>query len=410
MEFQEKVMETGKQEIPILFKNKADCCGCGACLNICPQKAISMREDEAGFLYPEIHETLCIGCGRCKRVCAFQNAEVANKPLKTYAAAATNRDMVQKSASGGVFAALALHVIKCGGVVFGAAFQEDWSVHHVGIEKTNQLFKLQGSKYTQSNTETTYMQVQQYLKEGRKVLYSGTPCQIAGLYGYLGKDYENLLTADLVCHGVPNNRMFQEYINLLEKKTGGKVISFSFRDKTIGWGINGSAVIEKRGENCKKKLWQSASSYLYYFSKGWIYRENCYQCKYACSRRPADLTLGDYWGIEKAHPEYLGKGGWDESSGISVVIANNQRGLSALKEIRSFVEMKPSSFQKAALKNAQLKYPSVSGCREEVLQQYVLGGWDALEERFNKKIGWRKYSGMVKALIPAVVKRKLKSF
>lgn len=396
--------------IPILYEDKADCCGCGACFNICPKKAILLREDESGFLYPEIDEAVCIGCGRCKNVCAFQNNEVVNNPLKIFAAVAKDRNMVEKSASGGIFAALARYTIEAGGIVFGAAFQKDWSVHHTEIDRLDQLYRLQGSKYVQSNTDKTFLQVKNYLETGREVLYSGTPCQIAGLYGFLGKDYENLITVDIICHGVPSNRMFQEYIRTLESKYGGKAVDFSFRDKEIGWGINGSVVIEKHGSRYRKKLWQSASSYLYYFSKGWIYRKNCYKCKYACTHRPADLTLGDYWGIEKAHPELLGNGRWDESRGISVVIANNQRGIQVLQDIRDTVEMKKSTIELASMKNAQLKHPSHPGKREEILMLYASGGWSLLEKRFNKNIGWRRYSGLMKSLIPSAVKRKLKSF
>jgi len=240
------------------------------------------------------------------------------------------------------------------------------------------------------------------------VLYSGTPCQIAGLYGYLGKDYENLLTVDIICHGVPANRMLKEYIRLIEKKRGGKVTHFTFRDKKLGWGINGSALVQKDGTYRRIKLWQSASSYLSYFSKGWIYRKNCYQCRYAGMNRPADLTLGDYWGIEKVHPEYLGKGRFNEAEGLSVVIANTQKGQYALSEIGDAAEMKVSTFENAAKYNAQLNRPSEEGCREELMRLWRDGGWNSVDERFRKKTGWRIYSSYIKSRIPAPVKRIMK--
>lgn len=397
-----------KQTVPVLYKEKADCCGCGACFNVCPRQAIAMKEDQCGFLYPEIDASVCVGCGRCRSVCSYQNEKVSHSPVKTFAAVARDRNIVKKSASGGIFAALAGKMIMEGGVVYGAAFWRDWSVQHTGIESISQLHRLQGSKYTQSSTGTSFRQVKHYLEQGRKVLYSGTPCQIAGLYGYLGKDDENLITVDIICHGVPSGRMFQDYIRQLETDNGGKVTAFSFRDKSAGWGINGCALIEKKGISVRKRIWQSASSYLFYFTRGWIYRENCYQCKYACSHRPADLTLGDYWGIEKVHPEYLGKGEWDESEGISVVIANSQKGLETLEQLGELIELKPSSFEKAAWKNGQLNHPSKPGSRDELLKQYASGGWSALENRFHKNIGWRKYSSQVKSVIPAGIKRRLK--
>ena len=189
----------------------------------------------------------------------------------------------------------------------------------------------------------------------------------------------------------------------------GKIKYFTFRDKKIGWGINGKVMLSLKNKKTKSvKLWQSGSSYLYYFIKGWLYRENWYRCKYAGKNRPGDITLGDYWGIEKQHPEYLnGADGWDESNGISVVIANTSKGLEVLNEIDG-LEMRSSTFEKAAYGNKQLMHPSEKGKRQEILEQYRIGGWDALENRYQKKIGIRKYASQVKALIPLKMKRWLK--
>lgn len=405
---QDNDMDSVKKEIPVLFTEKSACCGCGACMNICPVKAISMREDQYGFMYPQIDGSVCIRCGRCKSVCSFRNAEAENTPIKTFAAVANDENLVAKSASGGVFAAMAAKIIKDGGAVCGAAFGEDWSVSHIWVDDIRKLELLQGSKYTQSNIGDTYSQAKKLLAEGRKVLYSGTPCQIAGLYGYLGKDYDNLFTVDIICHGVPNNRMFREYIGVLEKNTGGKITSFTFRDKSLGWGSDGRASIEKESGTVRKKLWKNASSYTYYFYQGWICRDSCYKCKYASPHRPADLTVGDYWGIEKAHPEYLGNKGWNESKGISVIIVNTKQGENLLQEMCDCIDMKPSDFEKAAMKNSQLSRPSSPGKREEILRLYEEGNWDLLDKRFSENIGWRKYSGLIQSLIPVSVKRRLK--
>lgn len=309
------------KEIPLLFEEKEDCCGCGACLNICPKHAITMQEGECGFIYPVIDADKYVRCGKCKTVCAFQNSGVKNSPIECYAAVSKNVEQSKNSASAGIFAAIATKIIEDGGIVYGAAFDEDWKVHHISAETLDQLCALQGSKYAHSDIERIYSDVKEQLTIGRQVLFSGAPCQVSGLQGYLGGEYENFLTIDIVCHGVPSNRMFQDYLKTLENRHGGKVTSFTFRDKSIGWGINGSAVIKGK----KRKIWQSASSYLYYFTRGWIYRENCYICPYACEHRPADITLGDYWGIEKEHPELLGKSRWDESKGVSCLIVNSAK-------------------------------------------------------------------------------------
>jgi len=391
---------------PILFDKKEECAACGACLNICPNSAIKMQEDEYGFIYPKINKDLCMGCGACKRVCAFQNGKVTNSPIECFAAVSKNKDLALKSASAGIFSAIATKVLSDGGVVFGAAFDNEWNVSHIKVENLRELPLLQGSKYVHSDTKYTFREAKKYLDTGKKVVYSGTPCQIDGFKKYLGKDYENLLTIDIVCHGVPSNRMFKDYIRLLEAKNGGKIDSFTFRDKSLGWGKNGSVIIDGK----KIKLWQSDSSYLYYFSKASIFRENCYKCKYAGSHRPADLTIGDYWGIEKQHPGYIGKNGWNESEGISLIVANTNKGLSKLKATESYIDYKESDFEKIALGNAQLQRPSVSLNRDEVLDLYIDGGWEAVDKRFNNSIGLHRYSSQLKALLPKKIKRVLKRY
>lgn len=395
-------------DIPKLFDKKENCCGCGACVNICPVHAIRMKEDENGFIYPKIEESLCVRCGSCKRVCAFQNTEETNNVLESYAAVARDREIRMGSASGGIFGALARMYVESGGLVYGACFNKDWSVSHIGVECLEDISRLQGSKYTQSNTGFTFQSVKKALSAGREVLCSGTPCQIAGLNGFLGRKYDNLLTVDLVCHGVPNNRMFQEYLEVLGKYYGGKVTEFSFRDKTVGWGKNGKACISSSRQNERINIWQSASSYLYYFSNGWISRDSCYQCPYACSRRPGDLTVGDYWGIEKQHPDYIGRKGWKESEGISLILVNTEQGKKRLQASEAYIEFRESTFEKVAQCNRQLRKPSDCGKRDEILSLYNEGGWRAVDERYRKNIGLRKYSSQIKAMIPLGIKRKLK--
>ena len=215
-----------------LFKEKNDCCACGACLNICPKQAISMQKDEYGFLYPQIDKGKCIKCGLCLKTCAFQNSELKNIPIKTYAAQSDNTDL-KESASGGIFASIATNVLREGGVVYGAAMEmenDKLIVRHIAVENDADLIKLQGSKYVQSSTEKIYQDVKKKLNDNRLVLFSGTPCQVDGLNSYLGKTYDNLITIDIICHGVPNNQMFQDYIALLEEKYKDKIIKAGYID------------------------------------------------------------------------------------------------------------------------------------------------------------------------------------
>lgn len=220
----------------VLYENKKDCCACGACLNVCPKGAISMKPDDQGFVYPEIDRDKCIECGGCKQVCKFRSSEL--RTVKTvYASTIADDQQIMGAASGGMFTAAALSILKTGGVVFGAALTFDEgraNPHHIVIEDKIELWKLQGSKYVHSAVGDTYHQAKMYLAQGRNVLYSGTPCQIAGLKSYLGKEYDNLYTMDLICHGVPSADFFDGYIQQLNKKYHGKITHYCFRDKAKG--------------------------------------------------------------------------------------------------------------------------------------------------------------------------------
>jgi coenzyme F420-reducing hydrogenase beta subunit len=213
----------------VLFKSKKDCCGCAACMNVCPKQAITMKADQDGFIYPEVNNDSCIECGLCKKVCVFQSIPVtANGPIATYAAINKNKEVLSSSASGGIFGALASMVLEKKGVIFGCAYNKDMEPEHICVDDLLDIKKIQGSKYVQSNINNTYTEAEKYLKEGRWVLFTGTPCQIAGLKSYLGKDYNHLITADIICHGVPNVDFFIGYIQYLEDKVNKKVMMIVF--------------------------------------------------------------------------------------------------------------------------------------------------------------------------------------
>ena len=387
-----------------LFKDKKDCCACGACLNICPKQAISMQKDEYGFLYPQIDESKCIKCGLCLKTCAFQNSELKNIPIKTYAAQSDNTDL-KKSVSGGIFASIATNLLKEGGVVYGAAMEmenDKLTVRHIAVENDADLIKLLGSKYVQSNTGKIYQDIKRKLDDNRLVLFSGTPCQVDGLNSYLGKTYDNLITIDIICHGVPNNQMFQDYIALLEEKYKDKIIDFKFRDKTKGWGLTAKGYTAK---GYTAKIPANVSSYYYMFLKSYIYRDSCYSCKYACKNRCGDMTIGDYWGIERAHPEVLKENeyGLDYKNGISCLIVNTEQGIKVLEKYKSGLRLLDSAFEKVSNENGQLNHPSNLNTekRLNLLSVYKKQGYIRIEKGF-KNI---KNINLLKNMIKKILKR-----
>lgn len=373
----------------VLFEQKKDCCGCGACANRCPRDAIQMCPDEFGFRYPVIRTNQCVGCGLCVAVCRFRGENEAPLTVEAYAVQARDATLLERSASGGMFAVLAQTVLETGGVVAGCALErtDDGLIpSHVLIESLTDLDKIQGSKYVQSVTGDIYRRVCNVLETGRQVLFSGTPCQVEGLKGYLGKPYPNFLTVDLVCHGTPSDALFRDYIRGLEKKYKGKVTEFKFRDKSDGWGLNGSVTLCDQSGNQKKRFFPAEkSSYYNLFLNAEIYRSSCYHCKFACMRRSGDLTVGDFWGFESQHPECLCENGGSLAAerGISCLLVNSAKGKAVLEKISGCAEIVPTRLETVARENRQLNHPSIPGeNREKILQLYRNSGYPAIEAWF----------------------------
>ncbi|AEV69373.1 Coenzyme F420 hydrogenase/dehydrogenase, beta subunit C-terminal domain [Acetivibrio clariflavus] len=396
----------------VLYEDKKDCCACSACMNICPKSAINMVEDEYGFLYPEINEGLCVRCGACLKVCGFQNSELNSVPMNTYVAVSKNTDIL-KSASGGVFASLADAVLRDGGIVYGASMEYIDSKlvpMHISVEKKDELLKLQGSKYVQSSIGMIYSEIKKHLKSGRQVLFSGTPCQVDGLKFFLKEPYENLLLVDIICHGVPSSKFFQAYIEYIEEKKKCKVIDYKFRDKTIGWGLTGKITLENKDGKIKHKIFHcQESSYYTFFLKSYTYRECCYYCKYASPNRTGDITIGDYWGIEKEHPDllHLNPRVIDKSKGVSCLIVNTLKGKKGLKKYGSGLQLWESSFEKVAKKNKQLNYPSNldEKKRNLILNLFKDKGYFAVDKLFYKEAGIHIYKAKIKKIIKKFIKR-----
>ncbi|MCD8335810.1 MAG: Coenzyme F420 hydrogenase/dehydrogenase, beta subunit C-terminal domain, partial [Lachnospiraceae bacterium] len=312
------------------------CTGCRVCEQVCPQKCITMQPNTEGFLYPLIDKDKCIHCGLCLKKCA-QNEKYASSITPTEFNAFKNKNNAElfRSASGGVSDVAAKVVLMNGGVVFGAAYTDELEVKHIGISEDSDRPKLQSSKYVQSDTGDCYTQAKSYLETGRWVLFTGTPCQIDGLYHFLGKDYENLYTIDIICHGVPSPLFFKKYVEYMGKKMNGKLIEYNFRSKEKrGWGTQYLARTKTKTKTKTRIL--SLDKYGRHFMAGDCYRECCYQCQYAdIHKRPGNLTIGDFWGVNKTHPEM------SSELGVSSVVVNNGRGLQLIEIMRDYADIIP---------------------------------------------------------------------
>lgn len=329
------------------FEKKSCCCGCGGCAEACPFGAISMKADGEGFLYPSTDRKKCTDCGRCEAVCPLKTAHGETSEGKSlqgahHAKAGQNRiylgaqakdDAVRfASSSGGVFPVLAKYVLSREGVVFGAAMEADGTVRHREVRTPDGVLALQKTKYVQSDLRGCFQKVRQYVREGRLVLFTGLPCQCQAVKRYIGEEKENLLLADLVCYGAPSARIWKKYVRELEKKYGGQLAGFSFRDKRAQ--DNGQTVSVKIGE--KEYAWplrQDRFCRLYFWNV--LLRPSCYVCRFCTVNRESDITMGDFWGIENVKPEL------EDRMGTSMVILHSEKAVrlwnTVKEEFRYFV-------------------------------------------------------------------------
>ncbi len=314
------------------------CCGCSACANRCPRNAITMTPDITGFLFPVVDEDKCIQCGLCEKVCPVIESVKPNETSPHSYIAQNKDDSVRfQSTSGGMFTAIAAEVIHQGGVVFGAAFAENYTVRHTFIEDVEDLTKFRGSKYVQSEIGNAYKEAEGFLKQNRKVCFSGTPCQIQGLKKSLNKDYENLITVDVMCRAVPSPKVFQKYLDYQRKKFP-EFNQVVFRDKTKGYSYSNLALFADN-----KCLYRGGSEYdqwLRLFFKGYCNRVNCHECKFQSGARISDFTLWDCWNTQ----DYSHK--LDDNKGTTNVIAWTNKAQNLLNAIKSSLELVEYPFEK----------------------------------------------------------------
>lgn len=308
---------------------KEMCTGCLACYNVCNVSAIHLIKDSKGFCYPTINNSECINCGKCTKVCPIINPiKHSDSLLKTYAVWHKNPSILYNSSSGGFFSAISESILEQGGYIIGAAFDENFDVNHIVVNNINELYKLRGSKYTQSNINIIYKRTKSILDNGHKVLFTGTPCQIAGLKSFLrNKEYSNLYTLDLVCHGVPSPLIFQEYRKWMENKFHSPIKEFSFRDKKWGWVRYNTKITFLNGKIYYGK-WEE-DAYTRGFLRDLFLRESCYNCQHTNLNRVGDITVADFWGYKKNNFEKNNK-----DNGISLVIINTQKGLEAFENCK----------------------------------------------------------------------------
>lgn len=368
--------------------NENTCCGCRSCENICPKNAITVAPDDKGFLYPAINNNVCVECGLCVKACPVIQQKDSNREFeqKVYAVINNDKQVLKTSASGGAFSLLAEEVLKNNGVVYGCALTKDMRVMHIAVDQVDDLQKLRGSKYVQSDLGDTYAKISGHLKEGRHVLFTGTPCQVDGLNCYLAaknQSAERLLTADLLCHGVPSPGLWADFVQYLEKIYYAKLTDFRFRTKIAGWENSIETATFENGKTLKNT--NNIRSFLALFYKNISLRPMCFSCNYHSFVRPSDITIGDYWGIDKTHPEL------NDNKGLSVVLVNTQKGYDVFLRVADrakVLETKAEDAVQTALQhNAKPKIDNAV-----FWQEYQEKGFDFII----KKYGMRSKASLLK--------------
>ena len=363
----------------ITIKNKNECCGCSACKAICPKKAITMKEDSEGFLYPEINNEKCINCGICLKVCNNRISKNQNQEIKAYAVKNKDNEVLKKSSSGGVSKALCDYFIKNNGIVYGVIYDSNNDVIVERIDNYSDTEKLYGSKYVQANPKDTFSRVYDDLSNNKKVLYISTSCYVDGLKAYLISkkcDLDNLYTVDLVCHGTPSPKLFRDYINYLKNKYDFE--HFEFRTKKFPWGYGsknfGCTIYQKNGKEITNTI--DSNLYLQLFFSNYCLRPHCHKCEFTNVYKPSDITIADYWGLKEAHSEFF------DEKGVSAVLTHSKKGDELLKSLEN-IDYIESTIEKISEKQGNLHNPSPKKeDREDFWKLYNKKGFEAVCKKY----------------------------
>lgn len=354
--------------------NKYLCSGCTACKNICPQNAIEMIEDEEGFKYPVINKDLCIECGLCFKSCPNVEKNSKNNIIEVYGAKNKNNEERATSRSGGVFVAMSDYILENNGIIYGAKLNNDFSVSHFRATNKEERFYLKGSKYVQSDMGDTIKKVKEDLLENKKVLFSGTACQVAGVLSAIPKNLqEKLYTCDLICHGVPSPKIYEQFLEYIEKTENKKIKEFIFRDKDFGWETHYETFIFEDGTKKSTQYFRNL------FLSDNLLRPSCYKCNYANKNRPADITIADFWGIDEVNPQF------NDNKGVSLVIINTAKGKEMFEKIKDNLLIINCSIEDCIKHTYTLSNPTpISEEREQFWKDYKNNDFNYIIEKYAK--------------------------
>lgn len=383
---------------------KENCSGCAACYNICKHNAIKMQEDDYGFLHPLIDSNLCVDCGLCEKICPSNSMPQLFYPQSCYAAVLNNEEQLLQSASGGAATAFMSEIIDNGGVVYGCTGEDIYNVRHIRIDSIQDITRLRGSKYVQSAINDSYRKILSDLKNGKKVLFIGTPCQIAGLKSFVRIEYENLITIDLVCHGVPSQKMLSENINYYIKNSHKSGIKLEFRKKYISQNQNNAKLtykikygwfLKNNDSNLVISKKSYEDSYMFGFLNCLTFRDSCYSCRYATSARISDITIADFWGLGDDVPIEQGKG-------VSACMINTSKGNVFFQSSSKRMNIYRRDIVEAIIGNGQLQCPSRKHKNHTLFRKLYLT--NGLKESVNKSLS----KELIKIKVITPIKEALK--